>query len=62
MDANRHIGKTREVILEVLAYFLDQHLGIAYSRLFMKLKLLAEIERQVVETHEVRLVLFREGM
>jgi hypothetical protein len=51
MDANRHNGSTGEFTLEVLAYFLDHHLGLA-SRLFMKLGLPAEIERQVVRAHE----------
>jgi hypothetical protein len=51
MDTNWYNGSTGEVTLEVLAYFLDHHLGLA-SRLFMKLGLPAEIERQVVNAHE----------
>ena len=51
MDINWHNGSREEVALEVLAYFLDHHLGLA-SRMFMKLGLPAEIERQVVKAHE----------
>jgi hypothetical protein len=51
MDANWHNGSTREVTLEVLAYFLDHHLRLA-SRLFMSIFLPAEIERQVIQAHE----------
>jgi hypothetical protein len=41
----------RETSLDVLTFFFDHHLGLA-SRLFMKLGLPAEIERQVVKAHE----------
>ena len=47
MDNNWHNGYTREVALEVLAYLIDHHLGLA-SRLFIKLGSPTEIERQVV--------------
>ena len=40
-----------EVTLEVLAFFLDHHLGIA-STLFVNLFLLAEIDCEVVKAHE----------
>ncbi len=44
-------GYTGETSLDVLTCFFDHHLGLA-SRLFMKLGLPAEIERQVVKAHE----------
>ncbi len=51
MDDNWFNGSTGEVTLEVLAYFLNHHLGLA-SRLFVKLGLPAKIERRVVKAHE----------
>ena len=40
-------GSTGETSLDVLTFFFDHHSGLA-SRLFMKLGLPTEIERQVV--------------
>ncbi len=51
MDTNWYNGSTGKVTLQVLAFFLDHHLGLA-SRLLMKLGLPAEIEREVVKAHE----------
>ena len=51
MDRSWPDGFTYET-LDVLTFFFDHHhMGLA-SRLFMKLGLPAEIERQVVKAHE----------
>jgi hypothetical protein len=55
MDTNWHNGSTGEATLEVMAYFLDLHLGLA-SRLFMKLGLSVKIERNVINAYRKGLI------